>query len=463
MKFQCNYCNFKAFSKSQKLEHERAVHEGAVTVCPICDARLKYSSNLDQHIKAMHGTKSFPCDECDVVTKSSVLLNRHKRDHHREKLYKCETCDFKASTPSYLNRHIHYRAFYKKECDECGRKFKDNEKLRIHKMNQCCKFQCSDCRFKTNDEEQFEKHKESLKCKNSFSCDICSYKTSEKRILDYHRKDKHSPNLFQCDECNFKSGYETNISAHKTHNHKRMVCSVCDTATKGRKRFDLHIIAKHGAKRLGFKKNKEICPVCKIVPKTKSAFQNHKFMKHKEGDFIETRIISHDPNKQQEKVKKKTEKKLCNLCNKIFHPSSLAQHKRVKHNEKSKQRLKENVSKSRPEEYFEEDVKKEEDKVYLKQKKVKVEVEESQRNSEKKEVEEYEVAEISSDEDEEEKVEYLEPERLKKELKAEKQLYLCPMGSCTFSLETEELDKQHQHFKLFHSQLDYPLLSFLKL
>ena len=97
MKFPCNYCDHKAYSKSQKLEHERAVHEGAVTRCPVCDAIMKYSSNLDQHIKAMHGTRSYPCDECDVVSKSSILLNRHKRDHHREKIYQCEICDFKAS------------------------------------------------------------------------------------------------------------------------------------------------------------------------------------------------------------------------------------------------------------------------------------------------------------------------------------------------------------------------------
>ena len=84
--FSCSYCDFQTHLKHLKVQHEEAVHEGSVTVCPICDAVLKYRANLNQHIKAMHGTRSYPCDECDVVTRTTILLNRHKRDHHREKL-----------------------------------------------------------------------------------------------------------------------------------------------------------------------------------------------------------------------------------------------------------------------------------------------------------------------------------------------------------------------------------------
>ena len=203
--FPCSYCDFQGSSKDGKLQHEEVVHEGAVTVCPICDAVLKYRSNLSKHIEAMHGTKTFPCVECDMVLRSKILLNRHKRDHHKEKMYQCETCDFKASTPSYLNRHKHYRAFYKFECDECDMKFKDTRKLKVHKTRAHLKRECTTCGF-----------------------------TTEKEIT-----------------------------------------------------FDHHIITKHRAERFGKAVNEEVCLVCKIVPKTKAAWQKHRFMKHKEGDFIE--------------------------------------------------------------------------------------------------------------------------------------------------------------------------------
>ena len=135
--------------------------------------------------------------------------------------------------------------------------------------------------------------------------------------------------------------------------------------------------------------------------------------------------------------------------------------------EKSKQRLKENARKklkvtiSKLGEYFEEDVKNEvKVEVPEEEEKVEVKVKESPNDSEGEKLKEDEVAEISSDEEVE--VEYPDPERLKKELK-ENQIYLCPVGSCAFSLESPHLDEQHQHFKLFHSELDYSELRFLKL
>ena len=119
---------------------------------------------------------------------------------------------------------------------------------------------------------------------------------------------------------------------------------------------------------------------------------------------------------------------------------------------------------SKPGEYFEEDVKNEV-KAEEEEEEEKVEVEESPGDSEGEKIKEEEVAEISSDEEEEEEVEYLEPERLKKGLKEseEKEIYLCPVGSCTFSLESHHIDKQQQHFISFHSQLDFSQLRFLKL
>ena len=147
------------------------------------------------------------------------------------------------------------------------------------------------------------------------------------------------------------------------------------------------------------------------------------------------------------------------MCNKTFVSSSFARHIRTKHNENSKYRLKENPSKkvslSKPGEYIEEDVKNE-----FKVEEWKVEVKESQSPSKGEKLQEDEVAEMNLDLDE--AVEDPDPERLKKEVQ-ENQMYLCPVGSCTFSLATQHIEKQQQHFKLFHPQLDSSQLRFLTL
>ena len=115
--------------------------------------------------------------------------------------------------------------------------------------------------------------------------------------------------------------------------------------------------------------------------------------------------------------------------------------------------------------YFEEEdeIKEEniEDKVESKAGKENVEVKKDPSDLEEIEIKE---EEISSDEEEDMKMEYLEPETLKDLKESEKnQISLCPVGSCTFSLETQKIDKHQQHFKLFHPQLDFSHLRFLTL
>ena len=115
---------------------------------------------------------------------------------------------------------------------------------------------------------------------------------------------------------------------------------------------------------------------------------------------------------------------------------------------------------TKPGEYFEEDVK-DEVKSESQEEEEKVRVSQSPSDTKGNGIKE-EIAEISSDEEE---VEYLEPESLKKDLiqSEERQVYLCPVGSCTFSLKALHLAKQQQHFRQCHSQLDFSLLKFLQL
>ena len=93
---------------------------------------------------------------------------------------------------------------------------------------------------------------------------------------------------------------------HKERSHTRYQC-ICNFVTEKMATFDLHIKTKHGGSKFGHSANSEKCSVCKIVPKTKAAFQRHQFMKHKEGDF-------EDPVKIKEKKAplKKRELRTCN-------------------------------------------------------------------------------------------------------------------------------------------------------
>ena len=79
-------------------------------------------------------------------------------------------------------------------------------------------------------------------------------------------------------------------------------CKKCDFKNSKLSSFDRHIKSKHAGSKYGPLGNSEKCSVCKIVPKTKAAFQRHQFMKHKEGDFEDPVTI-----KQKKGFEKKNE------------------------------------------------------------------------------------------------------------------------------------------------------------
>ena len=382
--FYCSYsdCNFKSTSKPTTIEHEKVVHEGRVgTICHICDAVLKYRGNLGEHIKSMHGTKTFPCDQCSWEARTSINLKKHKRDKHQDKIYQCEFCEFKASTPSNLNRHFHYRKFFKIDCNRCGEKSLSKSSLKKH-QNRCRTFQCKTCPYTTNDKKDFESHEENKNClKLYLECDLCSYWAKSRCKLNYHKRDKHGTELYRCDECNFKTGERNKMKVHRESDHAKIEC-VCNFRTEKVRIFERHIKSKHGSLDFGrgSKKNTEMCPVCKIVPRTKIAFRRHKFMKHKDGDFDE-----------------EIEEAVPGI--------GLA----------------------------------------------------TLREEDKNEGHSSDDESISDDED-------IVGEYVKEEVKEEEETYLCPVGSCKFSLHAgNPHTSQQRHFQQVHANIDFSLLRFLKL
>ena len=265
--FPCGYedCDYTSSSRDRTKEHQEGFHEGAVTRCPICDAGLKYESNLHQHIKAMHGTQSFPCDQCSWEARTQVLLNRHKRDKHREKLFKCEFCDHRAATPSLLSRHHHH---YKFECDKCGGKFQYKSKLSKHF---CYKYSCNKCHFKTNQFEDFEDHKKSLNCKEYYTCNICSIRTSSKNSLTRHLREQHSTKPSRTNKFRYKTEDKIpkNFEKMEIKTPGGLKCGAC-VNTKSETKFSPRVVSNRQTKAYeyeayGGNKDKDRCAVCHIT------------------------------------------------------------------------------------------------------------------------------------------------------------------------------------------------------
>ena len=98
-------------------------------------------------------------------------------------------------------------------------------------------------------------------------------------------RDAHSANLHQSGEWNF---IETGLKMKTVgeDSEVRFECRVCDYS-QTKDNFTRHIIVKHGAtiRKGPGGTNKEMCSVCKTVPRTRNDLERHKFFKHQEGDF----------------------------------------------------------------------------------------------------------------------------------------------------------------------------------
>ena len=114
----------------------------------------------------------YRCDTCEYQSKKEITLKQHKNTKHfnfkknnmnisvstQEKFSKfhCDECDFTCQTKKILKRHkainhVISTNSQDKKCENCGKKFSDQEELFIHmeQSNPTCKCTadsvCDDC------------------------------------------------------------------------------------------------------------------------------------------------------------------------------------------------------------------------------------------------------------------------------------------------------------------------------
>ena len=451
--FECDHeaCDKKYTNKYLLKHHFEGVHEGRVYSCQICDKTCQFKSNLDLHMKTMHSAMQYPCDQCSHIAKSSPTLRYHKRHSHREKLFKCESCDFKATTKGRLNKHFHYKAFwYKYGCTNCGKQFSDSGKLGFHQKGIC--------------------PGKKISFGDSFGCEECPFRAPNINRLREHKKRKHSKVMIPCDQCLFKSGLESDLKIHKARCHGLFTCVMCEFVTESELKFRIHILTKHKQPKLGRAKNYKKCDVCKIIPKTKAALQMHNFMKHSESDFASNASF-------------KAHEKTCGLCGRLFKTDrSLSLHMTKGHDKSTEDdKMKKKITKAKT-------VSKEKvslqsgqsrgDQIHLKIEELKIKYEgntgeyfEIDAIEEKIEDEEDITIsdKISNDDDSinlmEAKFEDWRNELSENtsEVTAGNAMFLCPVGSCIFSIRCGDLNIQENHFKQSHGNLGISDLHFLKL
>ncbi|ODM87981.1 putative zinc finger protein [Orchesella cincta] len=205
--FVCPRCDFSTFSKAFYLNHHAETHLGLSrksVLCPICSARFVNDKGIKfgHHRKAFHDVKGMDpqtvskCDQCPAYFRKGFQLIRHKKNKKHsqtnEKTAREQEREQRFETLNELEWHTIGLHNSKKEdlsviCSECGRRFADLIRLKIHMV-------VHDEQHKKLMEKLWD-HLRTHTREKPFLCNVCGEEYAHAHNLRNHMNKQHAANV----------------------------------------------------------------------------------------------------------------------------------------------------------------------------------------------------------------------------------------------------------------------------
>ena len=221
--------------------------------CLICQKEFKKKKNAYGHAQLIHfAVKKFFCTYCNKGFKRSNHLKNHLVTHTGAKPYSCFYCEASFGRQDKLKLHLRMHTGERPyRCEICSKTFRKWEHLNQHLLVH---------QQKVSDQDGVR-----------YKCKICSQENSTVNEFLKHvniHKDGNSAFCSFCDE-SFKSMYE-----RRQHNCKNAVPSVV-----------------------------YLCPICKVVFRTKNLVEEHAKKEHSQGEKDGTSVDQESSNSGIKKSK----------------------------------------------------------------------------------------------------------------------------------------------------------------
>ncbi|XP_075205545.1 uncharacterized protein LOC142311219 [Anomaloglossus baeobatrachus] len=176
--------------------------------------------------------KIFTCSECGKHFKKNVSLSMHKRIHNDERPFSCSECGKCFTKKSILVEHQRIHTGEKPfSCTECGKCFTQKSSLvehqRIHTGQK--PFSCLECGKCFIQKSVLVKHQRSHTGQKPFSCSECGKCFTQNSDLVKHQVTHTGQKPYSCLDCGKCFARKDYLERHqRTHKFKKPFgCSVC--------------------------------------------------------------------------------------------------------------------------------------------------------------------------------------------------------------------------------------------
>lgn len=254
----CHLCEWSGCRKDSLIRHMKSSHPTVDSYkysCQFCHKKFNMLSVRNHHISVHRNEKDFisvmgewkhTCETCGKRCRSASTLISHIRTHSIEKPYMCSYCPYECKTTIGLKTHIitkhTSRDTWKFHCEICNQKFPTSVTYRMHQIKHSGS-QCDVCGEKFNNINRMKYHK--VLVHETESCKLLKCEQCDKLFISAKHLAKHEQihtKSFKCDLCNFASSNKSQLQGHIMRRHTdpetwEHACDYCDRkfATKDQK------------------------------------------------------------------------------------------------------------------------------------------------------------------------------------------------------------------------------------
>lgn len=255
LRYKCRTCKNRFEKQSCLRKHQTICAKGKqkeqLIKCQLCGKELTCYTSLKSHRERHIGEKNFQCSLCPARFKTIQDKRTHLKRVHTNHV-PCPICN-KTFAKNSLRGHLYSHTDRPFKCDQCGKGFKQQKKLRrhlstVHATEKA--FTCDICGKKFTSEDYVAIHIARCHTDQRCKCEICNKELANLRSLKKHSLIHTGQKSIPCEICNRMFLRKEEVRRHMMSHtdEKKYKCNICGEHLKYLTSYKRHMTAVHAVK-----------------------------------------------------------------------------------------------------------------------------------------------------------------------------------------------------------------------